>query len=362
MTLPHPYALLFLSSLAFAQTAPAVKSCPAKADKIHSLTEQQLTAICEKAQAARAAAEGFPNSHFWLKQCRQNMLMATQAGRVAEVTQQRLGGFEDKVPESLSQTEAFQAAFRSHLRLHNFSNISMAAIYRSRLKVRKIAADGKTALEWVKRDLDSSQRRLEQERRMWTGDQSLNMSITRGERNVKALTGYFESLEISHACLEQMKEPLDARFADWEKIKRALLANSFEKLVPATTPQEDEFGVDNRLWAKTIQEEQQYVLDMMANLKERDLAYRLAEGCQQNGCRGWASLLSFAGMVARTPVVSIIVKPVTAGLSADLAMRQGLTVWQQIREGANALVPFGQTLFDTEILDIEKGKLNAFKP
>ena len=244
------------------------------------------------------------------------------------------------------------AAAQKLLKAHNYTNISLAALYRSRLKLQKFLGDTQDALKAVKIDVDLARERPGQNGK----SESLKKLLT--------------DLDMAGACLDQMKAPLDRNFEDWVKVKRDLLSHNFEKFVESSPSESSRLGQQAVARRKNIllasarktQREQQYVLDVLTDPSKRDWAYKLAEGCQTNHCDSWAALFSVGGILARTPVVSMVAKTISGGLAGDLAMRQGLSFWEQVREATNSITPFGLDLLDTEIKRIERGEARTYNP
>lgn len=361
MRTPHTHRFLLMLALLIPATSLAEEAatCPAAGvDQLRQLTNAAIDGHCKRAHEARNVADGYPSSFHVLKLCRNSMRMARENALVVHAAQERRqGSFQPETVESLTQAESYDRAARILLGFHNYTNISMAATYRARLKLRKFAGRTERAEGDVAGDVRSVERALSQMRG--------NFRDERKERHLALLKGLHADLRQARACLDSLKQPLDEAFQAWANVKTGLLRTHFSGFVNRAAPLHERRiqGID----AVTLQRDQQYVHDVLTDPSKRDWAYRLAEGCQEYSCDKWSVGFAVAdwgakatGAVARTPVFGTITKIIAGGLSGDLAKRQGLTFWQQVREFLNAVTPFGLDLFDTEVKAIERGEVRPF--
>ncbi len=358
--LPLALSLLFLICCigqAYADETPG--SCPVSSpEELRALSESSIQAHCARAERARAAAESFPNTFQNISLCKNSLRMARENARVTfAANERRATGFEPEKLENITQEKSFEKAAELLLAFHNYSNISLAATYRSRLKLRKFAGRSEKAEQQISIDI----RRLENA----TSPRRNGQYLKRKQRQLEMIRELRSDVRNARACLEAQKEPLNRAFEEWAGLKRSLLQSPFSKFVSKTgAAGEREYNLGE---ADRLQNEQQYVYDVLTNPSKRDWAYNLAEGCQQNSCDKWSPAFGAAewsarvsGYISRTPVLGGIIKIIAGGLAGDLAKRQGLTFWQQVKEALNGITPFGLDLVDTEVRAMERGEVRVF--
>ena len=268
MRTPHPARpALLLALLLLPASSPAEEAatCPAAGvETLRQLTDAAIDGHCAGASEARNVADGYPSSFHSLRLCRSSMKMARENARVAwAANERRKGGFQPETVESLTQAESYDHAARILLGFHNYTNISMAATYRARLKLRKFSGRTERAEGEVAADVRSVERALSQARGGYRDE--------RKERHLKLLKGLQADLRKARACLDSVKPPLDEAFQAWADIKAGLLRTHFSSFVNRSVPMQERRrqGID----AATLQREQQYVHDVLTDPSKRDWAY-----------------------------------------------------------------------------------------
>ena len=219
------------------------------------------------------------------------------------------------------------------LGLHNYANVSLATLYRSRLKVHKLEFETKIFQNGIPAEISEAQARVRAE--------EANKNSETLQLSQKMVQGYEESkrmLELSLACLTSTKPKTKTSFDDWARVKKNLLSSSKAKVFP---PQE--------------LARQQQIYDTLTDPAKQDWAYRQVENCKEAHCQTW---LGVGSLISRTPVVSVVTKGIAGALGAYRAKRQGLSMWDQLSEGVNAAA-FDIQLFETEVSAIERGELRA---
>lgn len=350
------FALLRVTASAEAGTSPP-PACPKKADDLRKLTDAEIDANCRYGNDARVTVEAYAGSLAALPLCKQLFKMARQASNVVYATEARQGGFSTEIPGALNQEEAKTTARINLLRLHNFTNVNLAALYRSRLKLRRYLGESERALRQLATDQDVAEKRAVLEEKL-RGVPSLQ--VPRRRRDVNNLAGLKQDLLVASACLDSEKEPLNRAFEDWSKTKQGLLGQDFAKFAPNTGSVTADARELARLQER--QRQQQNVYDVLTDPAKRDWAYKTAAICQEANCRTWASISSMIGWAAYTPGVGAVAHAIAGALAYEVAGRQGLPRGQQIREAVNAATPLGMNFLETEVSNIEKGKWTRYEP
>jgi hypothetical protein len=359
--LPSSLSLLFLFVFALfpCSRLAAAASCPVAEENLRSLSSNELESLCMAPVRGYHLKQQTGKIAEAIQQCRNALRLSQETGRVVSA----IRGRRENIAPPVSSFEEGRKSPQLLFGLHAYANISFTALYRELLKVKQSQGKGAQTLDALNSLLAHLRGNLSglvksQAAAKAAGDNArvnyLRYSVI--PPVVNDLLTAEESgrlVENTGACLESAFLRLSDSFESWKALKGELLGYDFAALSAGG-------NAENTASLRQLQADQQYVYDVLTDAAKRDWAYKLAETCFDNSCGTWSILGTITGFVTGTSGVSLIAKIITGGLAADLARRQGLDFWQQIREGGNSATPFNLGLFDTEIKRIERGEAAPF--
>ncbi|MGZ3650934.1 MAG: hypothetical protein ACXVB9_04135 [Bdellovibrionota bacterium] len=343
-----------------ATTSPS--TCTLPTDKFRDITDTQIDQFCFDPIKALTPVRNPGARMAAVRLCRNAFLQTRESAKVTFATNGRKSSFNPEIAGTLDQKTAPEKAAQLLLDSHTFTNVSLAALYRSRLKLHKAVGQSKRGLDDLQTEMTTSisnhDRTVQSEQAarsqgLSVADQIRDVSIPAYAKDQQAIQESQRTLKAALDCAEKMLPPLDNEFSEWVKVKKGLLAQDFRKLFDKSSADADRAGAE----AASLQAGQQSVYDNLTDPDKRSTAYRVAEACDDFSCNSWAGA---ASTVARTPVLAILTKGVTGSIAYTKASGQGLGFWDSIRETGNALTPMGIEVLDTEVGAIEKGSVRPF--
>jgi hypothetical protein len=366
--LSRALALFVLLLPAAAHAAPA--SCPVPREKLREITEAGIEEICFAPVKALTPVRNPGGRIAAVRVCRGNLLQARESANVVYATGERQKTFRPDLQGSFDQKSAPDRAAELLLEAHAFTNVSLAALYRSRLKVRRVLGGSRRELRSLQQEASDTQANREQtvqaEKNVRAqgntagADDLLQKAIPAYAGDMKAIAASVASVTASRDCVEQVQTQLESAFGDWAKVKEGLLAQKFESLVTKDRYPDPALQGRAAFVAGNLQASQQRVYDTLTDPGKRSTAFRVAEACEEHSCDSWTLATTAAGWVTRTPVISIVAKSVVGTLAFTRANAEGLDVWQSLRETGNAVTPFQIHFLDTEVGAIEKGEVRPY--
>ncbi len=349
-----PPTLLLLQAPALARA----DSCPISQEEIQGISSSKIESICAAPFQEYQLTNRSKNIVDAIQQCRNSLRLAQETSLVVRAGHAR----QDILAPQITAFQPRQSKPELLFALHSYANISLAAAYREALKVRLNQNNSRKALENLESSLVSLRSQLTELVKS-EGKAKAAGSSSADYLRYKVIPIAVDELlttedskrivKATQACVDSSGLQLADSFASWKTVKEKLLTSHFEDSVAIKNP-------GNLTAARNAQAEQKYVYDVLTDAAKRDWAYKLAENCVEASCGTLSILGTITGVVAGAPGISLIAKVLTGGLAADLAKRQGLDFWQQLREAGNFITPFQVGLFDTEIKKIERGETAAF--
>ena len=366
---PFAVLILLLAAPGNEHANAASVKCPVPQEKFREITEAQIEQFCFQPIKALTPVRNPGGRMAAVRQCRNSFLQIRESARVIYATTERQNTFHPDIGGLVDQKTAPEKAARLLLDAHTFTNISMAAIYRSRLKVRKVLGQGKRELEdlLTETNFNNTNRdqtiQAEKDARAQGNpgaDRLRDVDIPAFAKDLQAIRESQRTVNAAEDCADKIQSPLDANFDDWAKVKRGLLTENFEKLVTKDLYPDPVKQGQAAFVAQLLQADQQAVYDNLTDSSKKGTAYRLAEACEEKRCDTWITIASGVGWFIRTPVIGAIAKGISGSAAFVRANGQGLDFWQGMRETGNAISPFQIKFLDTEVGAIEKGEVRPF--
>jgi hypothetical protein len=265
--------------------------------------------------------------------------------------------------------------------LHNYTNISMLALYRAQIKFKVVEGEIRRAQNFNKEELDRTNKDLSHAKANVDalrdrGDnkhsqQYLNENVPVYEKLVKATEQTQIVLDEALDCLKINEKPIAEQFESWSKIKKALLGMNFEKLVPKDASNDPDVQSHIEFTAKAMQEKQADVYNVLNDIGERDVVFQAAGECGTKNCSKWIKWVLKA--ISKVKIISYVSQPlrratstITGSLAGYKAYRQGLHFWEAVKEAVVEFAPLpeaiGKKILLTEIGQIEEGTAVPFTP